>query len=114
MGGINKCDGAVLGTGGGDGYFTLEAEVRWGHGYKKAMPKDIFDSYLLTCNSHHFVFPTWGQMLYRSGYRQGRHPLLQIWTRLTITRQHMTAKQKLLSFILALSNAFDLTSGSTL
>ena len=32
------------------------------------------------------------QYLYRSGYRQGRHPLLQIWTRLTITRQHMTAK----------------------
>ena len=29
MGGINKRNGAVLGTGGGDGYFTLEAEVRW-------------------------------------------------------------------------------------
>lgn len=27
MGGINKRNGAVLGTGGGDGYFTLEAEV---------------------------------------------------------------------------------------
>ena len=34
--------------------------------------------------------------------REGRHPLLQIWTRLTITRQHMTAKPKLSSFILFL------------
>ena len=33
------------------------------------------------------------QYLYRSGYQQGRHPLLQIW-------QHMTAKPKLLFFIL--------------
>ena len=30
----------------------------------------------------------------------GQHPLLQTWTRLTITRQHMTAKPKLSSFIL--------------
>ena len=37
------------------------------------------------------------QYLYRNGYRLGRHPLLQMWTRLTITRQHMTAKPKLLS-----------------
>ena len=28
------------------------------------------------------------------GYQQGRHPLLQIWICLTITRQHMTAKPK--------------------
>ena len=35
----------------------------------------------------------------RRQFRSG-HPLLQIWTRLKITRQHMTAKPKLSSFIL--------------
>ena len=32
------------------------------------------------------------QYLYRNGYRQGRHPLLQIWTCLTITRQNSMSK----------------------
>ena len=50
--------------------------------------------------SSYRVFSYAVQYLYCSGYLQGRHPLLQIWTRLTITRQHMTAKPKLSSFIL--------------